>query len=397
MSQTVEPMRVDERPQARGVDPISLTMWRPKCPGQLWRPNEPRDRPTDGVFWFDVDSEFDPALAWDQLRPWRLKGLEQEMLLELLQPDPVPKAQVHGDESAGLRSVSVVGIQARPRPDDPGADAVKSGQLVVQLVESLVGESWIITCWHPSRVCIGACKEPTIAPPSLALREHVCADVARNWISKAGSTSGDIGIYLARSLVQTYPVAHRAVEGWLESWEHVFFWNPASLDPSTVNDLLALVSEFRRRLSAFNPARRSTTDRNWFPWLSDADEAEALDEVLDRALEKLAVVVDTLRTDMDLWTMRSIDAQLEFARAQQESSEALHHNLAIVSALLLVPTLVATVYGANTQLPGINKWLGFHFMLALMVISGLGFYLYLNRTQGRKSRLRRRTGQSPSE
>lgn len=394
MSQTVEPVRVDERPQAPGVGPISLTMWRPKCTGELWRPDEPRDRPTDGVFWFDVDSQFDPALAWEQLRPWRLEGLEPEMLCELLQPDPVPKVQVYGDESAGLRSVSVVGIKAKPSPDDPAADAV-TGQLVVQLVESLVGESWIITCWHPSRVCIGARKEPTIASPEL--REDVCADVARNWISKAGSTSGDIGIYIARSLVDTYPVAHRAVEGWLESWEHLFFWSPESLKPSTVNDLLALVSEFRRRLSAFNHARRMTTDRNWFPWLSDADEAEALDEVLDRALEKLAVVGDTLRTDMDLWTMRSINAQLEFARAQQESSEALHHNLAIVSALLLVPTLVATVYGANTQLPGINKWLGFDFMLALMVISGLGFYLYLNRTQGRKSQLRRRTGQSPSE
>ncbi len=395
MSQTVEPVRVDERPRDSHIAPVAVSMWRPRRTGEPWRADLPQDRPADGVLWFDVDFQCDFDRVWEQLRPWRLKGLEPEMLREVLQPDPVPKVQVYGDESAGIRSVSVVGIQARSSPEDAGTDAVNKGQLVVQLVESLVGESWIITCWHPSRVCTGARQELTNEPP--VLRAEVRGDVYRNWIAKAGRTSGDIGIYIARSLVDTYPVAHRAVEGWLESWEHVFFCNPDSLTPSTVNDLLALVSEFRRRLSAFNHARRATTDRNWLPWLSDPAEAEDLDEVLDRALEKLGVVVDTLRTDMDLWSMRNIDAQLTSARAQQESSEALHHKLAIVSALLLVPTLVATIYGANTQLPGINKWLGFDLMLALMVISGLAFYMYLNRAQGGKNWSRRRARHSHRE
>jgi Mg2+ and Co2+ transporter CorA len=49
----------------------------------------------------------------------------------------------------------------------------------------------------------------------------------------------------------------------------------------------------------------------------------------------------------------------------------------LVAGLVLVPTLVVGIFGANTELPGEGSWLGFVLMIALMlVLAGLS-YLWL--------------------
>lgn len=70
--------------------------------------------------------------------------------------------------------------------------------------------------------------------------------------------------------------------------------------------------------------------------------------------------------------------------------ERLQSQLAKVTALLLVPTLIAGVFGANTQLPGIGSWLGFDLMIVLMICSAVAVYLTM-RNDFHDSK-RRRTG-----
>ena len=51
-------------------------------------------------------------------------------------------------------------------------------------------------------------------------------------------------------------------------------------------------------------------------------------------------------------------------------SEEFQRNLSYLAAIFLAPSLVAAIYGANTNLPGLHTWLGFALMLALMVLAG---------------------------
>lgn len=113
------------------------------------------------------------------------------------------------------------------------------------------------------------------------------------------------------------------------------------------------------------------------------------------------MLFENVRADMDLVTMNAIAEQAraagdlatsvaqsaELLKDQREADEAFQKQLGKVTALLLVPTLVAGIYGANTQLPGGGRWSGFDIMLLLMLVSSLAVYVYIIRGI-RKSRPR---------
>ncbi len=142
----------------------------------------PYGKPTvDDVLWFNVDppdstelgtSNIEPAQGIDltsapprtafearvrhvadQLGEW-CPGLDEEMVRDLLRQDIQPKVETYGDERDGVRSVSAVAVIARELPDPDDFDGVTE-QLVFQMVEMVVGDGWIVTCWHPSRVFSG--------------------------------------------------------------------------------------------------------------------------------------------------------------------------------------------------------------------------------------------------
>jgi Mg2+ and Co2+ transporter CorA len=70
---------------------------------------------------------------------------------------------------------------------------------------------------------------------------------------------------------------------------------------------------------------------------------------------------------------------LQSAATQQESTERLQGYLGKVTGLVLVPTLVAGFFGANTRLPGGGNWLGLELMVMLMVLSAVGVFLVIRR------------------
>jgi len=65
---------------------------------------------------------------------------------------------------------------------------------------------------------------------------------------------------------------------------------------------------------------------------------------------------------MDVLVLRS-------SAAQQASNDALHRSLGLLTSLLLAPTLIAGIFGANTALPGGETWRGFIYMVAAMTAS----------------------------
>jgi Mg2+ and Co2+ transporter CorA len=74
--------------------------------------------------------------------------------------------------------------------------------------------------------------------------------------------------------------------------------------------------------------------------------------------------------------------QLRLAQAQREHSKRLDERITSITALLLVPTLIVGIYGANTMLPGRDHWAGFGLMCGLIVVSAIVTLAVVRRARG---------------
>ena len=184
-----EPQQV--MPSPRSDLGIRLAVWRH---GQAEKECAfpPVDLDPDGsILWFDVDAPSCPeeietraVLVTNELTRW-CRELDVEMMRDLLREDPQPKVETYGDDHGPVRSVSVVAAIAR---ELPGVDGDRDGvdeQVIFQLVELVVGDGWIVTCWHHSHVCGGADSDTPQAP---LLREPFLCDVRRQWEAQSSGT-----------------------------------------------------------------------------------------------------------------------------------------------------------------------------------------------------------------
>jgi hypothetical protein len=187
------------------------------------------------------------------------------------------------------------------------------------------------------------------------------------------------------------------------------------LDTGALHHLLALVNEFREPLNVFIHAGEVTANGSWFPGEADSERAERLRTLIQGAVAGLDDLSQTIRDEMTLATMIGIQEQAEAskreasaraeaskreastqataialqresAERQKLSDEHFQRQLEKMAALLLVPTLVASVFGANTAVPGGGAWIGFEVMIALMVLSAVAAFIYLRRLHPPKSR-----------
>lgn len=323
-------------------------------------------------------------------------GLNEEMIRDLLRQDPQPKVDSYGDERDGVRGVSVVAAIARERPgEDDDSDGIEE-ELVFQLVEMVVGPGWIITCWHHSSCYTGAADSALSTP---ILREPFMSHVRHRWLQrgeasqhdKQPQTSGDLGLYLARALVDTYEATYRMMERWVESWEIEFFSSLNRGDKARrlkesageISNLSSMTGEIRRRLTAVEHARLTTVDKAWFPKVSQLEESldrnvhpsvhvRSLDEAVKSSRIKFTALSGHIRDNMNLLMLQS-------TATQQEANERLQDYLGKVTGLVLVPTLVVGLFGANTRLPGGGSWSGFEIMLVLMLLSAVAVYFVMRK------------------
>ena len=350
------------------------------------------------VLWINIQPGADDDEVLGLLRRHLSPDVTSEMVDDLLEYDVEPKVQEYGER---LRSVSFVGVEAREShragETGPGAESM-AGELCFQLVESLVGERTIVTCWHHGRVCRGLDSDTDT--PSI-LRDKAERAIDRAWAA-GPLTPGDLGTHLLGTLVDTYRHAHRRLESWLQLWELDLHKNSLKTETRTLNDLFALVNEFRRRLAAMNYAHSLAEGHTWFP-VSDSHLDGRIDAMVDRTLRKLAILFENIRADMELVTMQHVVDQAisasrqaeqaatstQIAQEQRIANEQFQDRLAKVTALLLVPTLIAGIYGANTQIPGGGKWSGFAAMILLMVVASTAVYIFMLRAN-RAQQLHRR-------
>ena len=397
---------VQDEDQSSGQG-VRVSVWRPGEPGRIEQPvtaDMSLDPGPEGILWFDIEP---PA---PDLRPEKVQRRVAEvasllqgwcpqvddlMVRDLLTPDVQPKVETYGDERTGVRSVSVAAVIARESPDeDDDFDGVDE-QLIFQMVEIIVGPGWLLTCWHPSREVSGG-GEALVGPP--LLREPFLSHVAHRWLhddtgkdTHTAKGAGDLGIYLSRSLVATYGASLRMLQRWVSSWEVGFYKSLSHQDKpkrlkgaaAEISNFLAMVGEFQRGVTAFRLAGEEMPNKTWFadaPGRSDnrvksdpdAGQAGALAASVKTAVEKLGQLSADIRADMDLLMIQS-------QATQQESAERLQAHLGKVTGLVLVPTFVAGLFGANTALPGGGSWAGFEIMVLLMVVSAAASYLVIRK------------------
>ena len=87
----------------------------------------------------------------------------------------------------------------------------------------------------------------------------------------------------------------------------------------------------------------------------------------------------TTRLSVSLTQSYSTLRHFELAEEQKKATEEVQHRFEVGAAVLLVPTLIAGIYGANTLLPGGGHWSGFIAMVTLMVLGSGAAYFALEK------------------
>lgn len=330
-----------------------------------------------GVVWMDVDATVvDEVAALHRALSAQVgPALTLPLVERLLERDPLPFVAALDDNISNVSAFRVAVVERPGSVTDAGAS--KAEAVVFSAVEFLQGPGWIITAWQEPEA-IGGPGDETLGAAYENPRADTRAAVLRNWRARPGDGSGDLGLTILAELAQSYTAVRRELYGWHEQWEVDFDQRQHLVETNTLVALRRMSLAFRRRLVALNrPGMSRHPDLVWF---ADGDPVIAgeIDDVIDRALASLQSLRDNLRTSTEMITTVS-------SIHQDRQSEQFQRLVTVAGAVLLVPTLVAGVYGANTRLPGRDTWVGFVVMLIAMVLSAILTFAALNRWRAHES------------
>ncbi len=325
-----------------------------------------------GFPWFELACGASEADAvFTALGP-HCPGLTMAMLEDLLTPDDSPEGEVYDDGAIRLASTFSVAARRQQEKQERGKPQ-GVGVLEFQPVEILAGPDWLLNCWHPTRVFQGA-ERIDGGPPQAA--EDVFRGVRRRWERGRHGGPGDLGVGIMYELALSYVPAQREVRLWLEDWELSLYLDDELDNEDQLPELWSLTAMLRKWLTPLNRSGlRADVDKAWLP-ATDHEAVIEVDERVDRALEELAKMSETLRQSFGL-------LHVEQAEEQRQRGEKLARRFEVIGAAFLVPTLVVGFYGANTWIPGQNKHWGFWVMVVLLVALSLVAVLVVTLMQQR--------------
>jgi len=345
-----------------------VSVWRQDGVSELVGLSELGSR--EGFRWFELACGADsvPAVL-AELRK-HCPGLEEEMLEDLLTPDEQPEGKPYG---GGIRLASSFSVSTwRPDGQVERGKPQGVGVLRFQPVELLAGEGWLITCWHPQRTFQGSKKLDDDAPPGDA--DELFQAVAAKWRQAPGKGAGELGILVMDELALTYAHAHRALHVWLEDWELSLYTEDEFKNHDQLPELWGLMAVLRDWLNPLNKAGlRKDINKAWLP-TTDHQSVIEVDKRIDKALEELSKLSDTLRQSFGL-------LHLEQTEEQRRQSEITQHRFERLAVIFLVPTFIVGLYGANTWVPGQGRHWGFGVMVVALILLSLIVRAYVRRTQ----------------
>jgi Mg2+ and Co2+ transporter CorA len=255
-----------------------------------------------------------------------------------------------------VSTVSVTAIELQEDESDPTKS--KAGELRFQQVEFLASERCLVTCWQ---------GDSPVRP------EDLFETVAGTWEHGGYASVGDLGLLILYEMAQTYTKARRELYAWLETWELDFFRRREHTETRTLEELRIAIAGFRRHLTEFHRSGLADhPERIWFTGVTQPEEAERVDDLIDRALSDLRALSEALIASISL-------ASTIQTAAESRRNEIFQPWVAAGAAVLLVPTLIASVYGANTPLPLADEWWGFGVMVSLVFASAVATWFIISR------------------
>ena len=343
-------------------------------------------RGQDGVWWLDVNTaNADEAELWEELSPV-LSGLTRASLGELFSSDEQPRVVVHGRD--GPHAVTAVEVVAREASGEGG----KTRQLELQVVTLVAGDGWLLSTWHERQVLEGS------TPASISSKEGpqgydaVYEGAAARWEEQPLSTAADLGIIVLRRLSSSYTRAIREMYAWLDLWDaDLYAWldlrdaesYARGLDRKrdTLSVLRNFITTFRAQLTAFQQPD-VPSERAWLPSTTTHADAEAVDANLGRAINELRNLSDRLRGAFDLLTTAAMARQVEIAGDQQRASASFQDAATWFASIVLVPGLVATIFGADLDGYG-GTDVGGGVVMGVLMIAGAALSFWWLRRSGR--------------
>lgn len=336
---------------------------------------------TEGVVWLDVDvTRAEAATVSAALRVLLDDNISEAMVKDLLSADLGLTVDPDTGKT-GIRSVvsfSVSASESDVSGDD--ADASKAGQLEFQLVEFLASLRWIVSCWHECTEVTGKADDLPRPPENHA---RVIEMVAKRWMlpGEGFRSGGDLGLMILHELAHTYTASRRVLYAWLDLWEKDFYDRLDRTEMNTLIDLRAEIAEFRKSLEALHRSGMSANpELIWFAGVTNLAEARRVEDLIERTLADLRALSESLLTSLNLVATVT-------ASRQSEKAERFQEIIAAIAAVLFVPTLVATIYGANTRLPGEDRWSGFGYMFLAMAATAAMALLALKLWRDRQNRV----------
>jgi len=361
-----EPLRAVQATEwRRGEEPVAVSLF--------------QAQPQGSTRWYEINVlHAEPSSVFDALQPL-CTGLTLTSVESLLDGSR-PTASETSDANH-VRLINGVGVAAHERAAAEVEEGrSKSGELLFQPVALATADTWVVTCWHKTQRYRGA-QEIAVEEPERY--EQARAAVAKRWQASDAEGAPDLSILILAVLASSHADARAELEAWLESWELDFYRHLDETERETLIEIRGLVAELRKRLVSVDSA---ASVASWFPSATASDEADRVDAAVGQSIRHLRELSDLIRTSLDLVAANSAAAQLRLARNQTRQTEHLQGQVAIATSIFLVPTLIASVFGANTELPGRGEWEGFVSMLLLMVVGALLVYFGFNRFTRRMQR-----------
>lgn len=237
-------------------------------------------------------------------------------------------------------------------------------------------------------------REPAQLEP-FATRLTFQDPVQRSWLeSEAASSSGTLAELVLLELSRTFQPACGDLLELLEGAEQTYF-SIIDIDALTMDDqalwraqrnffeLIGVLGSFARSLSGF---AEGTSDSP--AWFSDAGDRGVIKDVrrnYDEALSEVRVLRQDLRASVDMMasTLASKQLvvahhqeqrareQLRLAEEQRDRNERFMRDATLIASLVLLPTLIATIYGANVGLPFRDNAIGTVVLVVGMVVAAM--------------------------
>jgi hypothetical protein len=330
----------------------------------------------NAMVWVDVERTFDDRVA-TELERLRLPNYHPDMLFFPQYGDvntalgAARFARLPLDEATAARLSGREHEQVAVAFDlDPGDRYMLRADAPLRQVGLLVGTSWVLT---ERGFAVGEYSSEDRVTPA----ETVDSAVRVGWVGSDGRTPLDFASAIMAELTFS---ARRAVER-LESLQQelegrIYSAGEDDTVAADIRTIQAVTSGYRWSLRRQQlVAARLLIRADPFA----RTQIEQASEMVDAAtmnFDRLLQAIRDLMTLMHIEALRDISVQFH---AQKKASERFERAIAILGSAVLIPGLIAAIFGASTWVPGHGERLGFVLMISLMAVGGVGFYQYVTR------------------